>query len=190
MSRWNGMFVGLMLLFLHLSLLVTPGFSSRAHGAENEMMPPGVWLLRTGFGQDQLSSSIATDNNERPLKNYLVPEKTTHDLIDGEINRTVQWWEMLLGIGLTEDWNLQVQTDYRTIEQTSTLSTSSSDATAQAEVARLGDRSESGLGEVTLTALYRAVYTDRSAFRWGMGLTFPGSGPTSPHARELTKTSQ
>ena len=179
MSRWNGKLLGCLVLMLCL-----PPAWVRAE--ENEIVPAGAWLLRTGYGEDHLDASIGRDNADGPLTRFLIPEVGTRALIDGTVERKEQWWELLLGFGLSDTLNVHLQTAYHSVEQTSTLSTASTDATAKSEVARLESREVSGMGATILTGLYRPVYTDRSAIRLGLGVSVPGEGLVGPYAGRST----
>lgn len=162
-------------LALVLCQSVTP-----VRGAENEIVPEGSLLVALAYGVDSHERAISRRNRESPLLDYLVPDDSVREQIDGDIRRTTDRLALRLHYGLSDSWNLTLEIPYLRITQESSLSAGSAEATA--EVQRLSSRTISGLGELRATSLHRPLYDDQHGFVWGYGLLIPGEDPQSPYA--------
>ena len=162
-------------LALVLCQSVTP-----VRGTENEIVPEGSLLVALAYGVDSHERAISRRNRESPLLDYLVPDDSVREQIDGDIQRTTERLALRLHYGLSDSWNLTLEVPHLRITQESSLSASSAEATA--EVERLSSRTISGLGELRATSLHRPLYGDQHGFVWGYGLLIPGEDPQSPYA--------
>lgn len=162
-------------LALVLCQSVTP-----VRGTENEIVPEGSLLIALAYGVDSHERAISRRNRESPLLDYLVPDDSVREQIDGDIQRTTERLALRLHYGLSDSWNLTLEVPYLRITQESSLSPRSAAATA--EVERLSSRTISGLGELRATSLHRPQYDDQHGFVWGYGLLIPGEDPQSPYA--------
>lgn len=153
-----------------------------AMGAEDEIVPEGRWLFILSHGSNTLDRSTSVDNESGPLLNYLVKDQSVRAEITGEVTRQETRTDLLLGYGISDTWNLVLDTTYWRIDQSSTAGTVSLDPDVTEQVSRLGNRSVSGLGRLTLTSLHRVSYSDQSGLIFGYGISAPLQGPNSPYA--------
>ncbi len=153
-----------------------------ATGAEDEIVPEGRWLFILSHGANTLDRSTSVDNEAGPLLNYLVQDKSVRDQITGEVTRRETRTAVRLGYGISDTWNLVLDTTYWRIDQNSTASKVSGGSDVTEQVSRLDNRSVSGLGRLTVTSLHRVSYSDKSGLIFGYGITAPLQGPQSPHA--------
>jgi hypothetical protein len=156
--------------------------SASAGAAQDEIVPQGVWLLRTELATRSDSRALDRARNDSPLLDYLVPDETVRSAIDGSVERDVRRAELQLTYGLRDTWNLALSVSWAQVEQRSTLTTASVNPAVLAEVDRQKSRTVSGLGTYRLTSLHRPVFKDRHAFVYGYGLDWPSGSAASAWA--------
>ena len=99
-------------LALVLCQSVTP-----VRGTENEIVPEGSLLVALAYGVDSHERAISRRNRESPLLDYLVPDDSVREQINGEIERTTERIALRLHYGLSDSWNLTLEVPHLRIKQ-------------------------------------------------------------------------
>jgi len=165
-------------LCLCLAALAAPPLAA----AEDEVVPEGAWMMRLGVSAHTETQAFSRLHKQAPLLDYLVPDETVRTTLNGGVQRDVKRAQVDATYGLSDTWNLVLGLPYEQVHQSSTLSTASASADAQAAVDRLQSRTVSGAGRLQVGSLHRPVFTDRSGFVWGYGVDWPLEAPASPWA--------
>lgn len=163
---------------------------SMAHGQgmekHQEVIPEGRWMFQAGWATHTQQEGIGKLSEVGPLMEMLVPDPEESAQIDGTVEREYQRLDLLLRFGFSDNWNVTLELPYISIDQKSTLSTSSRDASVIQQVQRLSSRSISGPGNLRLTSLHRSFFRDTAGFSWGYGISLPLASPKSPYAGRHT----
>lgn len=168
-AGWAG--AAAVLLIILLAPVARP-----ALGAEDEMVPGGVWHLGVETGLETQRQAIARDGQSRPLVDYLAGQPGLSRRMSGAVTRRVMTAEVQATYGISDFWNLALALPYQRIEQESSLKAGTGDGAAEEAERLLKTRTVSGLGNVRLTSLHRPVFSDSNGLILGWGVAVPG-GP-------------
>lgn len=150
--------------------------------AQDEVVPAGVWRLHVDTSMHTDSASFVATHRHQSLLDYLVPDATVRDSLQGDVRRSTHRVALTATYGLSDTWNLVVSMPWARVAQTSTVTSTSSNAAVQTQLQRLRTRTISGVGNLRVTSLHRPVFSDRHGLVLGYGLDWPIRRPDSPWA--------
>ncbi len=151
-----------------------------AAAAQDEVVPAGVWTLQTELAIRTDSRGIDHARHDVPLLDYLADSPALQGTLQGAVERTWHRVELKATYGLSDTWNLSLLAPYVSVNQSSSVSTTSSDPVAQAMAQSLTSRSLGGPGAAELLSLHRPVFSDRHGLVLGYGVRWPLREPASP----------
>lgn len=174
MTRW-----GLLSLsaLLWLACLAAP--PPVAAQVRDEVVPAGVWRLHVDTASHTESESFVATRNHQSLLDYLVPDATVRGALQGGVTRRWKRLELRATYGLSDTWNVVLAVPWAQVQQTSTLSSTLTDAAVQTQLTRLRTRTLTGMGRMELASLHRTIFTDRDGLVLGYGLNWPTHLPHS-----------
>lgn len=115
-----------------------------------------------------------------------VPSRDARNHLSGELSRDWQTLTLRSQVGLSEDWNLDLQVSQVSVSQTSSLQAQDGNTAAQDAVDAFGDEQLDGLGDLRLGLIRRSVFSDRHGYQWGFGLTMPLEDQQSDYVGRYT----
>ncbi len=144
-----------------------------ACATEEELVPAGAFTVRAQYSVDEQSQGWGTDGRIEPLQNYLVPNQGVQQELNGTVTRRIAQTTLFLQAGLADTWNLSLTLPYQEIRQDSSLATSSADPRAAAAVRQFSAATVSGMGDLRLASLHRALSSDHDGVILGYGINWP-----------------
>ncbi|MFI5399554.1 MAG: hypothetical protein ACHQZQ_00700 [SAR324 cluster bacterium] len=160
-------------------------FVPMARGAQDDMVPEGVFRFQVSETYETQTTATARDGKIHDLAVYALPDPNDATQVSGTLWREIYQTDLQLQFGLTDRWNVSLAVPYVQAVQHSTLrvnnnyssggdsycnASSSPPCDLAATVANLQSRTLAGFGNYRLTSLHRPVFTDANALTWGWGL--------------------
>jgi hypothetical protein len=155
---------------LALMYLAAPGL---AGAFQDEFVPTGHVALELSRFQEQQEQAYDRSGRLRPLRSYLLPDRTIYGSSSGKVERTLARTDLRLTYGFSDTTNLFAELPYVELEQDSHLRTDRTQDEFVREIEAQDSQSLSGLGDLRLLLMFRPLFSDRNGFAWGYGVQHP-----------------
>ena len=146
---------------------------AQAQVFRDEIVPEGHWALEIARFEQRQDSAFDRYEKLRSLRSYLLPDRKAYEAASGHVERDVSETDLRLTYGFTDRFNLFIELPYLELNQDSSLTTSSTRDLFIREAETFESQSLSGFGDARVLLMHRLVFSDRNAFIWGYGLSYP-----------------
>ena len=166
-------------------------FVPAARGAQDDLVPAGIFRFDVSTTQEMQTSAVARDSHTHGLAVYALSglqavDPSEASAVSGSLSRVITETDFRLQLGLTDHWNVSLLLPYVQAVQHSTLrvkpaynpaadpycnASSTPPCNLADTVANLNSRTLTGYGNYQLTSLHRPIFTDANALTWGWGFS-------------------